>query len=67
MKTSKLCVTGLCAGNSPGFDEFPAQMASKAENVPYDDVIMSVPELHVVLAVMHEKKNISWPADESTH
>ena len=32
-KTSKLRVTGLCAGNSPGTDEFPAQMASNAENV----------------------------------
>ena len=30
-KTSKLCVTGLCAGNSPGTGEFPAQMASYAE------------------------------------
>ena len=27
----------LCAGNSPGTSEFPAQMASNAEN---DDVIM---------------------------
>ena len=32
-KTSKLCVTGLCAGNSPGTGEFPAQMVSNAENV----------------------------------
>ena len=32
-KTSKLCVTGFCAGNSPGTGEFPAQMASYAENV----------------------------------
>ena len=32
-KTSKLRVTGLCAGNSPGTGEFPAQMASSAENV----------------------------------
>ena len=31
--TSKLRVTGLCAGNSPGTGEFPAQMASYAENV----------------------------------
>ena len=31
-KTSKLHVTGLCAGNSPVTGEFPAQMASKAEN-----------------------------------
>ena len=32
-KTSKLSVTCLCAGNSPEAGEFPAQMASNAENV----------------------------------
>ena len=32
-KTSKLRVTGLCAGNSPVTGEFPAQWASNAENV----------------------------------
>ena len=32
-KTSRLYVTGLCAGNSPGTGEFPAQMANNAENV----------------------------------
>ena len=32
-KKSKLRVTGLCAGNSPGTGEFPAEMASNAENV----------------------------------
>ena len=32
-KTSKLRVTGLCEGNSPETGEFPAQMASNAENV----------------------------------
>ena len=32
-KTSKLHVTGLCEGNSPGTGEFPAQMAGYAENV----------------------------------
>ena len=32
-KTSKLRVTGLCAGNSQEAGEFPAQMASNAENV----------------------------------
>ena len=31
--TSKLRVTGLCAGNSPVTVEFPAQRASNAENV----------------------------------
>ena len=32
-KTSKLHVTGICEGNSPVTDEFPAQRASYAENV----------------------------------
>ena len=32
-KPSRLHVTGLCVGNSPGTGEFPAQMASNAENV----------------------------------
>ena len=32
-KTSKLRVTGLCAGNSPETGELPAQMPSNAENV----------------------------------
>ena len=32
-KTSKLRVTGLCEGNSPVTDEFPAQRASNVENV----------------------------------
>ena len=32
-KASKLRVTGRCAGNSPVTGEFPAQMASNAENV----------------------------------
>ena len=32
-KISELRVTGLCVGNSPGTGEFPAQMASNAENV----------------------------------
>ena len=32
-KAAKLRVTGLCTGNSPVTGEFPAQMASNAENV----------------------------------
>ena len=32
-ETSKLRATGLCAGNSPVTDEFPAQRASNAENI----------------------------------
>ena len=47
-ETSKLRVTGLCAGNSPVTGKFPAQMASNAENVSIDDVIM----IFFVLAMM---------------
>ena len=32
-ETPKLRATGICAGNSPQTGEFPAQMASNAENV----------------------------------
>ena len=32
-KTSKLCVTGHCAGNSPVTGEFPSQRASNAEYI----------------------------------
>ena len=32
-KISKLRVTGLCVGNSPGNGEFPAEKTSNAENV----------------------------------
>ena len=32
-RTSKLCITGLCAGNSLVTGEFPAQKACNAENV----------------------------------
>ena len=39
-KTSKLRVTGVCEGNSPVNGEFPAQRASNAEMLPFDDVIM---------------------------
>ena len=42
-KTSKLCVTGLCEGNSPVTGELPAQRATNAENIsiwwrPHDSV-----------------------------
>ena len=40
-KTSKLRVTGVCAGNSPMTGEFPAQRASNAEMFPSDDIIMT--------------------------
>ena len=46
--TSKLRVNGLCAGNSPGTGEFPAQMSSNAEMFPFDDVIMRKIKLKMV-------------------
>ena len=33
-KKTKLCVTGLCKGNTPVTGEFPAQRAINAKNVP---------------------------------
>ena len=39
-KTSKLRITGLYVGNSPVTGEFPAQKASNAENVPFNEAIM---------------------------
>ena len=42
-KTSKLSVTGLCAGNSPVTGEFPAQRPVTRELFPFNDVIMHVP------------------------
>ena len=51
-KTSKLRVTGLCAGNSPGTGEFPAQMASNAENV-------SIWWRHYVPIIVRKEYNIS--------
>ena len=39
-KTSKLRVTGLCAGKSPVTGEFPAQRASNTENV---SILMTSP------------------------
>ena len=40
-KTSKLSVTGLCEGNLPVTDEFPAQSTIMRKMFPFDDVIMN--------------------------
>ena len=39
-KTSKLCVTGLCEGNSPMTGEFPHKGPVTRKMFPFDDVIM---------------------------
>ena len=40
IKTSKLSVTGLCAGNSPVVGEFPHKLPVTRKMFPLDDVIM---------------------------
>ena len=42
-ETSKLRVTGLCAGNSPGTGEFPHKWPATRKMFPSDDVIMGIP------------------------
>ena len=39
-KTSKLCVTGLCAGNSPGPVNSPHKWPVTRKMFPFEDVIM---------------------------
>ena len=61
-KTSKLRVTGLCAGNSPGTGEFPAQMASYAENVSiwWRHHGLGETSCHFIKR-SHENENQYWP------
>ena len=42
--TSKLRVTGLCEGNSPGTGESPHKWQVTRKMFPFDDVIMFLPE-----------------------
>ena len=41
-ETSKLHITGHCAGNSQVTSECPAQMASNMEMFPFDNIIMKI-------------------------
>ena len=41
-KISKVLVTGLWVGNSPVTGDFPAQMASNAENVQFHDIVILI-------------------------
>ena len=58
-KTSKLRDTGLCEGNSPRTEEFPAQMASNAKNVsiwwPHPEFRVVVPTQTSVLLVVYRR------------
>ena len=51
-KTSKLCVTGFCVGNSPVTGEFPAQRDSNLENV---SIIWRHHDLQITFFIWHEK------------
>ena len=61
-KTSKLRVTGLCGGNSPVTDEFPAQMASNAEDVSiwwrHHDLTQVSTGIHYVDAISFEFRTL---------
>ena len=41
MKTQIIGVTGLCEGNPPVIGGFPSQRTSKAENGPFDAIVMT--------------------------
>ena len=57
-KTSKLRVTGLCAENSSGTGEFPAQMGSNAENV-------SIWWRHHVAKKPQQRLDATWPTTKT--
>ena len=51
-KTSKLRVTGLCGGNSPGPVNSPHKWPVTRKMFPFDDVIMALPMLTTVFYVV---------------
>ena len=59
-KTSKLRVTDLCVGNSPMTGEFPAQMASNAENVSiwWRHHVMRSSILQTTCIIFNEKQSV---------
>ena len=62
-KTLKLRVSGLCAGNSPGTGEFPAQMASNAEKVSIwwrHHAAKVLQALHLVIPAVFV--SMEWPS-----
>ena len=66
-QTSKLSVTGLCAGNSPVTDEFPAQRASNAENVSIWWRHHALSEVGARLQYGVSDYLHSWPAHPHPH
>ena len=71
-KTSKLRVTGLCAGNSPVTGEFPAQMASSAENVSiwwrhHVNVILFYINCSSNCVSLNKRETITWTNNDPIH
>ena len=62
-KTSKLRVTGLCVGKSPGPVNSPHKGPVTRKMFPFDDIIMNVGEygMHVKLIDVHIKSTHSKP------
>ena len=50
-KTSKLCVTGLCAGNSPGPVNSPHKWPVMRKKSPFDDVIIQSSKHEYVIVI----------------
>ena len=59
-KTSKLRVTGLCVGNSPVTDEFPAQRLVTRKMLPFDDVIMRYPPRSKYQSGSRHRRHYRW-------
>ena len=75
-KTSKLCVTGLCAGNSPVASELPAQKASNAENVSIwwrhhvmtgKDIFYPVPLIHLIFQLTNYLQQNHYKRAQQVH
>ena len=68
-KTSKLRVTGLCAGDSPVTGEFPTQIASNAEFVSirwhHHDCALSLGEDEPIINKKQQKRTSRRPPDTS--
>ena len=67
-KTSKLRVTGLCAGNSPGQVNSPHKGPVTRKMLPLDDVIMSTRQpLHGLLwlcpVILSSHPHLIWRSD----
>ena len=64
-KTSKLCVTGLCVGNSPGPVNSPHKGPVTRKMFPFDDVIMGWDNIRKFSNVANGEMN-GWSCNIST-